>query len=380
MECQKDKFSIDPGHHYLNCAYMSPLLKTVEKAGIEGIASKNNPFRVKSKDFFDPPTLLKQSFARLINAANPERIAIIPSVSYLISTVAQNIALKRKSQILLVDQQFPSQVYPWMRLASATKTTIKVIKAPEAMENRGEEWNKKVLNFITPRTSVVCLANVHWADGTQFDLTEIRKKTWQVGAKLIIDGTQSIGALPFDVQKIQPDAVACAGYKFLLGPYSIGLGYLGESFDGGVPIEENWINRLDSQQFEKLVEYQDDYKPLANRYSVGEHSNFILVPMLNAAINQLLEWTPEAIQQYCSKITKKPIEALLEKGYWIEENAFRGAHLFGIRLPEHASIEKIQQKLLDLNIYVSIRGNSIRVSPHVYNTEDELWKLVEILD
>ena len=84
---------------------------------------------------------------------------------------------------------------------------------------------------------------VHWADGTIFDMKKIRKKTSENNALLIIDGTQSIGSMPFNLNEIQPDALVCAGYKWLMGPYGSGLAYYGKYFDDGKPIEESWINR-----------------------------------------------------------------------------------------------------------------------------------------
>ena len=131
-----------------------------------------------------------------------------------------------------------------------------------------------------------------------FNLEQIRKRTRDVGALLIIDGTQSVGVLPFDVKKIQPDALVCAGYKWLLGPYSIGLAYYGEYFDDGKPIEESWLNRMDSEDFSALVNYQASYQSGALRYDVGEHSNFVLVPMLIKSIKQLNQWGVANAQEY----------------------------------------------------------------------------------
>jgi len=379
LNCQKEKFSLSPDHHYLNCAYMSPLLKSVEEAGVEGIKTKSNPYQVLPADFFDPPQDLKNSFSTMMNIKDPERVTIIPAVSYLISTVANNIKMNRGDQIMLIDQQFPSQVYPWLRKAKETGADIITVTPPETLEGRGKKWNEKILNTINKKTRVVSMANLHWADGTLFDLMAIRNRCTDVGALLIIDGTQSVGALPMDIDELKPDALACAGYKFLLGPYSIGLAYLGENFDKGIPIEENWINRYESEKFEKLVQYQEEYKPGANRYGVGEHSNFILVPMLKAALDQIQEWKVTSIHDYCGKIIEAPLTALKEADFWIEESQYRGNNLFGIRLPSHIQLERVQKNLRDNQVYVSIRGNSIRVAPHVYNDEEEMWKLVNCL-
>jgi selenocysteine lyase/cysteine desulfurase len=254
-----------------------------------------------------------------------------------------------------------------------------VIAPPHELLNRGKIWNEQLLDAIDQRTKLVALGNVHWADGTLFNLKEIRKRTTEVGALLVIDGTQSVGALPFDVAEIKPDALVCAGYKWLMGPYSLGLAYYGEYFDQGKPIEENWINRLHSENFAGLVNYENNYQPGALRYEVGEHSNFILLPMLLAALQQINQWKPKAIQQYCAGITQKPGRLLQEAGYWIEDEKYRGHHLFGVRLPAHAQRDKIKTFLQKNKISVSFRGDAIRVSPNVYNSEADMMKLVRVL-
>ena len=223
------------------------------------------------------------------------------------------------------------------------------------------------------------MANVHWADGTRFDLKAIRKRTLEVGALLVIDGTQSVGALPFDINDIQPDALICAGYKWLLGPYSSAVAYFGPHFDEGEPVEENWINRRDSEDFAGLVNYQSEYRDKALRYSVGEQSNFILVPMLQRAIRQLNDWGPFNIQNYCSTLTSGPIAALQSMGISVENEHYRSAHLFGLRIPENMNMEHLSNEFKKNDLFISIRGNAIRVSFNVFNDENDMDKLVEII-
>ncbi|MFM7859123.1 MAG: aminotransferase class V-fold PLP-dependent enzyme, partial [Flammeovirgaceae bacterium] len=279
---------------YLNCAYMSPLLKSVERAGIKGIQNKRNPFQVTPLDFFTDTDKLRDAYAKLINLNDAKRVVIIPSVSYGIATVVKNLRISAGENIILADEQFPSNYYPWQKLCEDNRAKIKTIKAPDVIA-RGRMWNAQILEAIDKKTRIVALGHVHWADGTKFDLASIRKRTREVGALLIIDGTQSVGALPFDLATIQPDALICAGYKWLMGPYSIGLAYYGDYFNEGKPLEENWINRLNSENFAGLVNYQAQYQKGALRYEVGEHSNFILVPMMLEALKQVLQWNPKNI-------------------------------------------------------------------------------------
>ena len=379
MQKQRAKFSIPSGVTYLNCAYMSPLLKSVEKAGLTGMKEKRNPFAISAQDFFTETDELRVEFARLINVSHPKRIVVIPSVSYGLANVVKNVRLQPNDKIILVAEQFPSNYYPWHRMTLDTKATLQIVMPPDTLLSRGKKWNERILEAIDAHTKIVALGHVHWADGTRFDLEQIRRRTRDVGALLIIDGTQSVGAMPFDVQRIQPDALICAGYKWLMGPYSIGLAYYGEYFDGGIPVEESWINRLHSEDFTSLVNYESNYQPVSLRYEVGEHSNFILVPMMHEALKQINRWKPQEIQRHCQSISRGFIKDLRGAGFWVEEESQRGHHLFGIRFPKGFALEEVKARVKKRKISVSFRGDSMRVAPHVYNDASDFKRLINAL-
>lgn len=376
LQNQQHLFSLNNEITYLNGAYMSPQLKTVEQIGIDFLKRKSQPSDILAPDFFSEKEVLRSRFAQLILVNDPQRIAILPSVSFGIGTAMKNIPFKKGDEIVVLEEQFPSNYYTWQQLKAEIGVVVKTITAPPLLPGRGQRWNDQILEAISPKTKCVALPIVHWADGTKFDLKAIRDKTNDVGAYLIIDGTQSIGAMPFSVEEIKPDALICAGYKWLMGAYGLGVGYFGDRFDHGTPLDNNWMNHEDAEDFSKLVHYNHHFKPKAARYDVGESSNFIMVPMLAEGIKQLLAWTPQGIQNYCDSITKNAIEQLTQQGCFIEDSNQRGHHLFGIYLPNASQMEAIKGKISTQNILVSVRGNAIRVSPNVYNSPEDLEKLV----
>ncbi len=375
IDCQKHLFELPEYISYINCAYMSPLLKTAAEAGQRAVAQKLRPYEIGASDFFDPVTQLRKTFAQLIQAPDYQSIAVIPSASYGLATVAHNLNLKPSDNFVVLEEQFPSNVYTWMKLANKTGAEMRTIKAPKG-NNRTQNWNEKVLDAIDENTAFVSLCHCHWADGTLFDLKAIREKTHKNNTLLIIDGTQSVGALDFFISEFQPDALICAGYKWLMGPYSTGLAYYGPAFENGDPIEDNWIHRLNSENFAGLVDYEPNYQPGASRYSVGEVSNFMLLPILQEGLNQLLKWNQTDIQNYCKHISKNTLNQLLEMGCHLESEDQRAHHLFGIRLSEAFDLGALKKKFSENNVYVSFRGNAIRLSPHLYNTEKDFEKLL----
>jgi selenocysteine lyase/cysteine desulfurase len=371
LQNQKDLFQLDESTIYLNAAYMSPQMKEMTKVGTEQLIRKSQPNSFGVDDFFEPRKSLKKKFADLIGAEDYQSIAIIPSVSYGVASVVNNIGLSAGEEIVVCEAQFPSHIYSWQKLAAEKGGKVIEVKAPALRHNRGIEWNRRLLESINVKTKVVALPQVHWADGTYFDLVNLRKRATEVGAKLIIDGTQSVGAMPFSVKEIQPDALICAGYKWLLGPYGMGVAYFAESFWEGNPIEHNWVNRYKSEDFTNLTKYQEKFQPGAERYSVGESSNFILTAMLKLGIEQTLKWGPGNIQEYCGSLISSGIEKLRSNGCFVEVEGSRGNHMFGVYLSESMDIEVIKRRLQEKGVFVSYRGDAIRVSPHVYNNQED---------
>ncbi len=380
MKNQKSRFNLDPEIVYLNMGYMSPSLKAVTEAGIEGVRKKEKPYLISPDDFFKNTKRVKHLFSKIIDNPLEERIAMIPSVSYGMANVVRNIPIKSKGNIILVKDQFPSNFYPWSYLAKSANLHMQVIGRPQGLFSNVDEWNYRILSAITESTVAVAISQTHWADGSLFDLKAIGKKAKRCGARFIVDGTQSVGALPISVSELQIDALICAGYKWLLGPYSIGMAYYGPEFDQGIPIEENWINRVGSENFGGLVNYQEAYKMYANRFSVGESSNFVLLPMMITALLQILDWTPSAIQEYCRGIGTSFFEELERIGFYFEPEANRVGHLFAVHLdPNIIDKSKLIAELKRQQVYVSFRGDYLRISPYVYNSEPDLLQLAHCI-
>lgn len=379
LTCKKHLFSLPDGRHYLNCARMSPLSKRVEQAGIEGIRRKVVPDRIDTELFFAESLRLRELFASLIGAPDPLGVALHPSVSYGIATVARNLSPSPEQNLVVLHEQFPSNVYSWRRLADETGCELRSVAPPETSARRAEAWNERILEAVDSSTCAVALPVHHWSDGTRFDLPSIAERARAVGAALIVDGTQSLGAVPFDFARIRPDALVAAGYKTLHGPYSTGFAYYGERFLGGRPLEENWITRLGSEDFAGLVAYADDYQPGALRFDYGERSNFVLNAMSVAALEQILEWRPDRIERYCVELTSGLFDALREHGYRVEDDAWRGCHLFGVRPPAGTDARTIEEALRRANVSVSVRGTAVRISPSVYNDRQDIEALEKAL-
>jgi selenocysteine lyase/cysteine desulfurase len=377
LECQRARFSIPADVHYINCAYMGPLPRVTQEAGIAGLQRKGVPTGIGPRDFFEDADRARALFAGLINAG-PEGVAIVPAVSYGAATIAKNLRPEPGRRVIIAAEQFPSNVYAWRRMAAEHGLDVATV-GPATPERRGESWNEALLAAVDDRVALIALPQVHWTDGTRFDLEAIGAAARQHGAAFVIDVSQSVGAMPFDVARVQPDAVLCAGYKWLLGPYGLSFLWLGPRFADAEPLEETWIGRRDSEDFRGLVAYRDEYQPGAARFDVGERSNFILLPMIVASLQLIREWTPGRIQAYCGRISAPVLAEAADLGFSIENANWRANHIFGLRLPPGLDINILQGALSEHNVHVSLRGSAVRISPNVYNDTNDMTEFAAAL-
>ncbi len=378
LTCQRAAFQLPRDAHYFNCAYMGPLPRASERAGVEALTRKRVPTSIVAPDDFWDADGLRALFSQLVNAGDPRRIAIQPGVSYAVATAARNLPVEARQNIVLTHEQFPGNVYSWHRLVSESGAELRVVTPPEGA-GRGAAWNERLLEAIDASTAVVAVPHVHWTDGTLFDLVEVGRRCRDVGAAFVVDATQSVGAMPFDVEAVQPDVLICATYKWLLGPYSVSLAYFGPRFDDGVPLEETWIARANSEDFQRLVDYQEAYQQGAVRYDVAERANFFLLPIAAASLELLLEWTPERIQAYCAELTREMLVEAGELGYSFEDERWRSSHLFGLRMPGGVDLASLKQALADRNVSASLRGTALRLAPNVYNDLEDVDALMGVL-
>ena len=371
---QRHLFDIPADVAYLNCAYMGPLMHSVIEAGEQGVRAKAQPWGISSDDFFAGVELARRLFADVIGA-DAEGVALVPSASYGLSCAARNIAVGHGERILVLSEQFPSNVYVWREVAATRGASVTTIARPD-----DDDWSRAVLDTIDDRTAVVALPHCHWTDGGYLDLARIGTRCRDASAALVLDLTQSAGALGFDTTGVQPDYVVCAGYKWLLGPYSLGLLWMAPEHRGGRPIEFNWTGREGAENFARLVDYRDGYRPGARRFDVGENANFILVPMLNTALAQILAWGVPNIEGTLAAKTGGIAERAARIGLRSAPAALRAGHFLGLRFPGGKAPEGLASALAAEQIHVSVRGESMRVTPHLYNTDEDVDRLVDALE
>jgi selenocysteine lyase/cysteine desulfurase len=373
IPCQRHLFDLPADVAYLNCAYMSPLLKRAAEVGAAAIARKCQPWRIRAEDFFSESERARALFARLLGAGADD-IALVPAASYGLAVAAANLPVGARRRILVLAEQFPSNVYTWRTLAA--QSGAEVVTVARAADG---DWTRAVLARLDQRVAITAVPHCHWIDGGLLDLAAIGARCRDVGSALVVDATQSLGALPLDLAAVRPDYLVCPGYKWLLGPYSLGYLYVAPARQDGRPLEQNWIARAGSEDFARLIDYQQLYQPGARRFDVGERSNFALLPVSIVGLEQLLAWGTGRIAATLAAMTMMIAERAAGLGLRAAPTHLRAGHYLGLRFP-HGAPEGLPERLAAEQVHVSMRGDSLRVTPHLYNDDGDIERLFAVLE
>ena len=367
---QRHLFDIPDDVAYLNCAYLSPLMHSVIAAGRAGLDRKVRPWELRAEDFWIEPNRGRELFARLINA-DADGVAIVPSASYGMATAALNLPVRKGQKVIVLEEQFPSTVTHWMDLTLENEATLEAIERSD-----DSNWTPRVLEAIDETTAIAALPNCHWTDGSIVDLVAVGKRCREVGAALALDITQSAGAMAIDVPAIQPDFLVAAGYKWLMAPYSVGFLWVAPQHRRGRAFELGFVARAAHPNFVHLSNYEIPFNISAHRFDVGESGNFALMPAGNAALEQLLEWTPEAIQETLAHYTRPIAQWARERNLNVADDRLRAGHYVGIRFPgglPEGAVERLEAS----GVFISKRADSLRITPHLYNTEQDRARLLD---
>jgi selenocysteine lyase/cysteine desulfurase len=371
---QRSLFDIPQGVAFFNVATNSPLLNTSRARLLEAAGAKSRPWERQPADFFADAERIRGLAADLFGA-DADAWAIIPAASYGVSAAARIIesTLKPGDRILLMAEEFPSNVLPWRRVTENTGAALTTVATPA-----DGDWTAAILDAIRPGIRVVTLSHCHWTNGALLDLAPIGAACRRVGAIFVLDLTQSLGALPLDLAALDPDFMVSAGYKWLMCPYGFGLMYVAPRWRDARPLEETWLARANAEDFATLVNYSDVYRPGARRFDVGETCVTTILPGAVAALEQLKVWGVARIAESLRAICNRIVPELEAQGFAMPPASRRAPHMFGAALPAGRN-DDVAGRLREQNVFISRRGSSIRFSPHLHVTEADLAQLAHAL-
>ena len=358
-------FDLPGGLVWLNSAYLCARAIPVAEAVAAAVSRPLSEVAVT--DFFTPGERMRKLFSSLVGG-DADGVALIPSASYGVATAASALGTGEGDRVLMLEEQFPAMVYPWTDRGAEPV----FVKRP-----LDDDWTTAVLDHLDESISVVSAPACHWTDGTRLDLEAVGEAARAVGARLVLDLSQSLGMASFDAGAVQPDFVVCVGYKWLLGPPGMSYLWASQENRGGRPLDGNWMSRAGSDDFSRVHEYRWELASGARRYDAGQSWNLWLSEAACRALEIVTGVGSERLSAHCRLLTDHLAEESASLGLVAPRPEFRSAHLVGLRLPEGADPRSLVDELADRSVFVSVRGNSVRVSAHMWNTPADIDRLLE---
>lgn len=367
----QSEFPVSQKYVYMNHAGVAPLSKRVQKAMVNFVQDATVNGAVNVDDWVDTIEECRDSAAELLNA-NSTEIAFMKNTTQGILIAANGIDWNEGDNVVTTAVEFPANVYPWWSLNQRYGVETRMVP-----EKDGVIHLQDLIETIDDRTRVITISHVEFASGYRNDITAIGEICQERDIWFVVDAIQSLGAIKVDVKKSKIDILAADGHKWMLAPEGAAVFYCSDSKrDRLINTNLGWAGVVNPRDF---LDYDMTQKPDATRFEEGSYNSTGLYG-LNAAINLLKEVKIQKIEEKILDLTDRLIIGLEQKGYKVvtpksnsdragivifESNTYTPSELFNL--------------LQDNNIIVAERGSGIRISPHFYNSESEVGKLLKIL-
>jgi selenocysteine lyase/cysteine desulfurase len=375
LSCQRALFDMPRDVCFFNAASWSPLPRAVQEVGRAAIARKGQPWTLPP-DFQAAQYERARKAAAALIGAESDDVALISSVGYGVSTAGKVLPIAPGSRVIVLENDHTSPVLEWVGRAQAGGFKVDTVKQPA-----DGDWTSAVLEAIdsrgAPPLALASISSVHWSDGGALDVARIGAALKLQGAAFLIDATHDAGVRQIDVKTLDPDFLIFPTYKWVLGPYGRAFMYVAKRRQNGVPIEQTSAARKavsaeDTVYFRDLA-YRDD----ARRYDMGERDHFISLEMAAVGMEMMAGWGSEAIVARLSMLTGKLAEGLGNLGLQLPDSRMRAPHILSVGFPRGMAAD-LPQKLAAQNVHAAPRLGRLRLSPHVYNDEQDVERFVDV--
>ncbi len=375
LPSQRALFDMPRDVCFLNAASWSPLPLAVQEAGRAAIARKGQPWKLASDFQFGQYERARKAAAALIGA-DPGDVTLISSVGYGVATAGKIMTIPRGSRVLVLQDDHTSPVLEWVSRAEVGGFTVESVKQPA-----DGDWTSAVLEAIAKPgaapLALVSISSVHWSDGCAIDMTRVAAEAKKAGAALLVDATHDVGVRKIDVKALDPDFLIFPTYKWVLGPYGRAFMYVAKRRQNGVPLEQTSGARK-GVSAEDTVYFRDtSYRDNASRYDMGERDHFISMEMAAVGMEMMANWGNEAIVERLSMLTSKLADGLGSLNVRLPDAKLRAPHILSVAFPKGMAPD-LPKRLAVEGVHAAPRLGRLRISPHVYNDEQDVERFVEV--
>jgi cysteine desulfurase/selenocysteine lyase len=362
------------GVTYLNCATQGPMPKVATAAVEAALDLKRAPHRIRDEDYFLYPDRYRAAVAPLLGA-RPEDIAVTDSATAGFMLLVNGLDWAAGDEVVIPAGTFPANRFPWHSLAPRG---VRVVTVPELPDGREVE---RFAAALSPHTRVVSVGWVSYSNGLRYDLAGLGELCRERGILFAVDATQGAGGLDFDLGRTPCDLLACSGYKWMLGPYGLSFACLTPELAARlVPANINWMAVRGAEDFNRLADCDLELVPGARRFDRNEAASFLDTAGATAAALYLAEVTPRAVESHVRALLDRLLAGLPPGFRTVSALApEKRSNLLSIAAPTPEATRETFDRLLAAGIRPSLREGAIRFSPHVYNTEGEIDRVLELL-
>src|SRR6266404_1473409 len=358
---------------YLNTAAHAAIPRVALHAVQTSIEANKSPHQMDDVVFFEAPSRIRASLSKMIGA-KPEEIALTTGASTGAAAVAHFLRWEPGDEVITAKGEFPLQYATWKPMEERRGVKFKIVEPRDRFITADD-----LIHALTPRTRVVSVSHVRFDDGSLLDAARVAAACRAQGALLVLDVSQSCGAVPMDVNELGADFLVCAGYKWLLSPYGTGFFWAkNEHTEKMRPGPFYWAAAEGAHNFHSLA--LENPKPVrgAQRWDIAETSNYFNFAAMDASLQFVLQLGPETVEAHNRKLIDFLFERL-PKDRCVPasplDSAQRGPYgCFAARSP--GKTVELYQRLVKEKIITSLREGNIRVSPHLYNSERDIDRLI----
>lgn len=362
---------------YLNAASVAPLPERARRAADAYNARRAAVHQLRGADF--EPTLqrARAAAARLVSAVSADEIALLPNTSYGLNLAAQALHLEEGRRIVVSANEFPANVYPWVKLAIEGRARVDVVR-PDALGRPDED--RLLEEIAAGDVAIFALSAVQFATGWNADLAKFGRACREHGTWFVVDAIQALGCIPVDVRAADVDVLATAGHKWLCGPFGTGFAYVRGELAGQLePPVVGWTAMEASADLERCVDYRWELVPTARRFEVSTQA-WQDVAGFGESMELLLETGIERIRDHVFGLID-PLAQWLggrEDATIVSPmDAARRSGVFCFRLGD---TERAYAALHRAGVRCALREGAIRIAPHLYNTAEEIAAVMDVLE
>ena len=363
------------GRVWLNTAHQGPLPRVAVEAAKAALEQKARPHLLRDEDFFEVPRRLRMALGKLIDAP-PEDIILGNSTSYGLDLLANGMQWCGGDEVLLVDGDFPADVFPWTPLRSQG-VTVRFIEA-----SAGQIAPQELARQITPRTRLFCTSWVNSFTGRAIDVDGIGRVCKKNSVIFALNASQGLGARVLDVQSSPLDAVTCCGFKWLCGPYATGFCWLAPRVRESLTIRHAyWLTMQAGKALDQMRDYSLRNDLGARVWDVFCTANFLNFVPWTRAIEYLLQAGPTNVAEYDQQLVTQLLQDLDEDRFELisARKGLERSTLIVIRPCKSETVTAWHRRLSAGGFDIAVREGNLRISPHLHNSRGEVAGLIEAL-